>query len=184
MISTFIFFVRGSSNLERNYDKIFSVIEKDIHIFILLNTSTKSEPCLDASQYVFEMLMWDDPQLAQTLIQTCETMFPDHDTQDSVLCCFKYWIWKLNIKLNCKIKYYVENKRKWNKTLSRYPCVNHVINNKLTSGSINSISFFFEPYFLVFAPGFIWVSILYQTLSSFFNFHSTEAMILLLHSKT
>ena len=44
-----------------------------------------SEPCLDANSYMFEMLVWDDPDLAQDLIQTCETMFPDHETQLSML---------------------------------------------------------------------------------------------------
>ena len=46
---------------------------------------SNSEPCLDSNAYMFEMLVWDDPDLAQDLIQTCETMFPDHETQLSML---------------------------------------------------------------------------------------------------
>ena len=44
-----------------------------------------SEPCLDSNAYMFEMLVWDDPELAVNLIQTCETMFPDHQTQLDML---------------------------------------------------------------------------------------------------
>ena len=46
---------------------------------------SNSEPCLDSNAYMFEMLVWDDPQLAADLIQTCETMFPDHQTQLDML---------------------------------------------------------------------------------------------------
>ena len=44
-----------------------------------------AEPCLDANAYVFEMLVWDDPQLAENLTAICETMFPDQETQLEML---------------------------------------------------------------------------------------------------
>lgn len=44
-----------------------------------------SDYCLDANAYVFDMLVWDDPDLAENLTSVCETMFPDQDTQLEML---------------------------------------------------------------------------------------------------
>ena len=44
-----------------------------------------AEPCLDSNSYMFEMLVWDDDELAAQLVQSCQTMFPDHQTQLDML---------------------------------------------------------------------------------------------------